>query len=128
MNFIKRPMTLAEVAERILAGADAGAEFKDFLHEFQVSGGAEMLSVRPPLLTGKVEHGTRLDAFLQALAVYLASKLNADPPEWTHPVIVLPEPWFASPGGAIRNYLLISSPAPFRTRNLFIDEDSLKVA
>jgi hypothetical protein len=38
-----------------------------------------------------------------------------------------PEPWFASPGAAIRNYLLLSSPAPFRSRNLFIDEDSLIV-
>jgi len=29
---------------------------------------------------------------------------------------------------AIRNYLLLSSPAPFQARNLFIDEDSLQVA
>jgi hypothetical protein len=34
---------------------------------------------------------------------------------------------FASPGAAIRNYLLLSSPGPFRSRNLFIDEDSLIV-
>ena len=32
-----------------------------------------------------------------------------------------------SPGAAMRNYLLLSSPAPFRSRNLFIDEDSLIV-
>jgi hypothetical protein len=68
-----------------------------------------------------------LDAYLQALAVYLSTKLNCDPPSWTQPPIQLPDPWFASPGAAIRNYLLMSSPAPFRSRNLFIDEDSLTV-
>ena len=128
MNFPKRPSSLAEVGQRILAGADAGAEVKDFLHEFQVSAGTAMLSVRPPSLTGKVLHGDRLDAYLQALAVYLSARLNADPPQWTNPVIALPQPWFASSGPAIRNYLLLSSPAPFRMRNLFVDEDSLMVA
>ena len=128
MNFPKRPSSLAEVGERILAGTDAGAEVKDLLHEFQVSAATTMLSARPPSLTGKMLHGDRLDAYLQAIAVYLSAKLNADPPEWTKPVIALPQPWFASPGPAIRNYLLLSSPAPFRTRNLFIDEDSLRIA
>ena len=62
-----------------------------------------------------------------ALAVYLSAKLDVDPPPWTQPAIQLPDPWFASPGPAIRNYLLLSSPASFRSRNLFIDEDSLIV-
>jgi hypothetical protein len=68
-----------------------------------------------------------MNAYLQALAVYLSAKLDMDPPSWTRPAIQLSEPWFASPGAAMRNYLLISSPAPFRSRNLFIDEDSLIV-
>ena len=128
MSSPKRPSTLAEVGERILDGADAGAEVKDFLHEFQVTRRQDMLSGQPPRLTGRVEHGDRLDAYLQALAVYLSVRLGCDPPDWTWPPITLSEPWFASPGSAIRNYLLMSSPAPFRTRNLFIDEDSLQVA
>jgi hypothetical protein len=128
MNFPERPASLTEVGRRILGGADAGAEVKDFLHEFQLASGTTMLAERPPALTGQVAHGDRLDAYLQALAVYLSAKLNADPPEWTRPAIALPQPWFASPGPAIRGYLLLSSPAPFRMRNLFIDEDSLLVA
>jgi hypothetical protein len=103
-------------------------ELKDFLHEFQIRGSPAMLQLPPPTLAGRVARGERLDAYLQALAVYLAAQLNADPPEWTRPALQLPEPWFASPGAAIRNYLLLSSPAPFRARNLFIDEDSLHVA
>ena len=127
MNCFQRPATLVEVAEHILQGADAGSEVKDFLHEFQVSGSPAMFREAPPTLAGHVERGEMLDAYLQALAVYLMVKLDCDPPAWTWPPIQLREPWFASPGPAIRNYLLLSSPAPFRTRNLFIDEDSLVV-
>jgi len=102
-------------------------EIKDFLHEFQASGSPAMLAQTPPALAGLVEQGIMLDAYLQAIAVYLSVKLDHDPPRWTRPAIQLPEPWFASPGAAIRNYLLLSSPGPFRSRNLFIDEDSLTV-
>jgi hypothetical protein len=127
MNFFQRPKTLTEVASHILEGADAGMEIKDFLHEFQAGGSSTMLHQKPAPLAGLVERGAMLDAYLQALAVYLSAKLDADPPHWTRPAIQLPEPWFASPGTAIRNYLLLSSPGPFRSRNLFIDEDSLIV-
>jgi hypothetical protein len=127
MKFFQRPKTLAEVADRILEGAGAGMEIKDFLHEFQVGGSSVMLQQTPPALTGLVERGAMLDAYLQALAVYLSAKIDSDPPRWTHPALQLPEPWFASSGAAIRNYLLLSSPGPFRSRNLFIDEDSLVV-
>jgi hypothetical protein len=127
MNFFQRPGTIAEVADHILHGADAGMEIKDFLHEYQAHPSPAMLEQRPVVLRGAAEMGEVMDAYLQALAVYLMAKLYCDPPPWTHPAIQLPKPWFASPGAAIRNYLLISSPAPFRARNLFIDEDSLSV-
>jgi len=128
MNSFQRPKTLVEVADHILEGADAGMEVKDFLHEFQAAGSQSMLDRKPLALADSVENGVMLDAFLQALAVYLSAKIDLDPPGWTQPAIQLPEPWFASPGAAIRNYLLLSSPSPFRSRNLFIDEDSLSVA
>ena len=128
MNSFRRPASLAEVARNILEGANAGMEVKDFLHEFQWQGKFSMLDEAPPELAGKVADGEMLDAYLQALAVYLAAiKLRHDPPEWTWPPKQIARPWFASEGAAMRNYLLISSPAPFRTRNLFIDEDSLTV-
>ena len=128
MNFTARPASLAEVAQRTLEGSRFGYEVKDFLHEFQARKEFSMLREAPPLLAGMVEDGDRWDAFLQALAVYLAARIDRDPPAWTQPPRQLPDPWFASPGMAIRNYLLLSSPAPFRTRNLFVDEDSLSVA
>jgi hypothetical protein len=127
MNSFRRPKTLTEVVPNILAGADPGMEVKDFLHEFKDRGDIDMLQQPPRLLAGNVSRGEMLDAYFQALAVYLAAKLNLDPPEWTQPAKHLSQPWFASTGKALRNYLLISSPAPFRARNLFIDEDSLRV-
>jgi hypothetical protein len=127
MKSFQRPKTLAEIADRVLQGADAGREVKDFLHEFDVSASAAMLHQPPTALKGLTDKGELLDAYLQALAVYLAVKLDLPPPSWTWPPIQLADPWFASPGAAIRNYLLLSSPAPFRARNLFIDEDSLSV-
>ncbi len=92
-----------------------------------LGGSPAMLQQTPPTLAGLAERGAMLDAYLQALAVYLSAKIDVDPPHWTRPAIQLPEPWFASSGAAIRNYLLLSSPGPFRSRNLFIDEDSLVV-
>jgi hypothetical protein len=127
MSFSQRPKSLAEIADRILDGFDAGYEVKDFLHEFQVTADQRMFATLPIKLENRVPDGLRYDAFLQALAVYLSAKIDVDPPSWTRPPTQLKDPWFASPGVAIRNYLLMSSPAPFRMRNLFIDADSLEV-
>lgn len=127
MSFSQRPKSLAEIADRVLRGEKAGYEVKDFLHEFQWAGRPDMLATQPARLEGQVADGLLYDAFLQALAVYLAAKLNVEPPPWTRPATQLKDPWFASPGIALRNCLLLSSPAPFRMRNIFIDEDSLEV-
>ena len=128
MNSFLRAKTLAEVASRVRAGAEAGHEIKDFLHEFQEHGRFDMLQEAPNRLEGAVGEGRMLDAFLQALAVHLAVQVDHEPPEWTQNSIQLARPWFASPGLAMRNYLLMTSPSPFRTRNLFIDAESLTVA
>lgn len=128
MSFSPRPRSIAEIAEQILGGYPAGMAVKDFLHEFKEGGTRAMLLDKPEPLKARVKNGEMLDAFLQALAVYLAVKLGHNPPEWTQPAIQLKDPWFATPGAAMRNYLLISSPASFRSRNLFVDEDSLTVA
>jgi hypothetical protein len=127
MNSFVRPKTIAGVAANIRKGGHAGYEIKDFLHEFQDAPGMAALEERPEILEGIVNEGRRFDAFLQALAVYLSCRVDSEPPPWTRNMIQLRDPWFASPGAALRNYLLMSSPTPFRNRNLFIDEDSLSV-
>lgn len=42
-------------------------------------------------------------------------------PRWTRTILPLEDPWFASSVPSLRHYLLISSPAAFRRRNIFID-------
>ena len=81
MRPFQRAKTLAEAGRHILQGADAGMEIKDFLHEFQASASPDMVQEAPPPLAGLVERGEMLDAYLQALAVYLMAKLDFDPPQ-----------------------------------------------
>ena len=128
MNSFQRPLTLAEIATRTLAGSSPGYEIKDFLHAFAAMRSFDMLKDAPGRLEGKIPDGKRWDAFFQALAEYLAAQLEKTPPDWTFPPIQLENPWFVASGDAVRNYLLLSSPTSFRARNLFIDEDGLTVA
>jgi hypothetical protein len=71
------------------------------------------------------EAGVALSPFIAnyiAAMVELACARRAIPvPHWTRAVMPLEEPWFATPVPALRHYLLTSSPAPFRRRNIFID-------
>jgi hypothetical protein len=54
--------------------------------------------------------------------VELACARRAVPvPSWTRAVVPLNDPWFASASLSLRQYLLTATPAPFRTRNIFID-------
>src|SRR5689334_1785952 len=126
MTFV-RPQSLAEVAANIARGGDPGHEIKNFLHAFQDEPSIAALEQEPQKLEPNVTEGRRLDAFLQALAVYLACRVDCDPPGWSRMMIQLADPWFASPGASLRNFLLMSSSTPFRNRNLFVDEDSLSV-
>jgi hypothetical protein len=85
---------------------------------------------------------TRLSSFELELAVANAPAVVASPflanyvaamvelacarreiavPRWTVTVQPLDDPWFANTSTALRHYLLTSSPAPFRRRNIFID-------
>ncbi len=57
-----------------------------------------------------------------AAMVELACAHRAVPvPTWTRAVLPLQDPWFASSSLSLREYLLTVSPAPFRSRNIFID-------
>ena len=57
-----------------------------------------------------------------AAMVELACSLRAIPiPHWARTILPLGDPWFGSSIPSLRHYLLISSPAAFRRRNIFID-------
>ena len=59
--------------------------------------------------------------YIAAMVELACARRDIPLPHWTRAVIPLEDPWFAAPAPALRHYLLISSPAPFRRRNIFID-------
>jgi len=69
------------------------------------------------------------DAYLAATAEWLAWKFNLPPPRWAFDQTrSLRRPWFASSLASLRGLLLLESPAPFRSRNLFVSENALSRA
>jgi len=124
-----RPGAIAQVAQRAAAGGSFEFELADFLHEFAFRGEESMLTEEPPLLRDFSEKGALYDAYLAAVAAYLAPRQGCRTPTWTrHPERILAMPWFASPGRHMRALLLVESPAAFRERNLFVTANALSVA
>ncbi|PYS51694.1 MAG: hypothetical protein DMG13_18180 [Acidobacteria bacterium] len=69
------------------------------------------------------------DAYLAATAEWLAWKFNLQAPRWAFDQTrSLRRPWFASQLASMRAVLLLESPAPFRSRNLFVSENALSRA
>lgn len=59
--------------------------------------------------------------YVAAMVELACARREIAVPRWTLKVQPLAEPWFANTSAALRHYLLTSSPAPFRRRNIFID-------
>lgn len=124
------PKTLAQVAELTAQGESFDFCLRNFLDNFYAKPDAVALENEPLRLAetnprfGKIE-----DAYLAATAEWLAWKFDLPPPEWIFdPARSLRRPWFASSLAALRAILLIESPAPFRSRNLFVSENALSRA
>lgn len=59
--------------------------------------------------------------YLAAMIEIAALKKGIQPPNWTKSVPPLEDPYFASDLQSLRLHLLVSSPIPFRRRNIFVD-------
>lgn len=125
-----RPSTLSEAYERIVAGEPREKVFAEFLDTFyglpDAQAQSQSLSAEPHL-TGD----TRLDALAGAAAEYLSKKYRAGVPAWaSKPERYLREPWFTSDasGPGMKEFLWHSSPAEFRSRNIFTEARPLRRA
>ncbi len=128
-----RPHSLAEVARRSTDSRAFEFELADFLHEFafrrDFRNQMSMLEEAPSPLHHLGPRGLVCDAYLAAVAVSFASRLDTSAPPWTRaPERTLRQPWFAHPGRHMRALLLVESPAAFRERNLFVTANALSVA
>ena len=59
--------------------------------------------------------------YLAAMVEQRFSSAGVCPPDWIRSIPRLPNPWFASELISLRLHLLMTSPPPFRRRNIFID-------
>jgi len=59
--------------------------------------------------------------YVTAMVELAAHRVGVLPPLWTSGVKPLDAPVFIDPSLDLRPHLLISSPPPFRRRNIFID-------
>ena len=124
-----RPRSLAEVATLVQQGASFDFCLRNFLDEFRRAPDAVMLQPEPIRLQGTAEQGEIYDAYLAATAESLASESNFATPAWAWGEDrKLRRPWFTLPWAGIRAVLLLESPAPFRSRNLFVSENALSRA
>jgi hypothetical protein len=117
--------TLAGVAARARAGEDFHHAAREFLDEFALRGDhrlrAEAISERPEG-TGDL----RYDAYLGALAEYLAGAHRLSRPAWSvEPGRFLERFWFVSEVPGFRAISISQAPASFRRRGVFIPERSL---
>ena len=124
------PKTLAEVAELTAQGESFDICLRNFLDGFYTRPSAAALKPEPQALAlvipqfGKIE-----DAYLAATAEWLAWRYNLASPTWAFADSrSLHRPWFASTLTSLRAILLWESPAPFRSRNLFVSENALSRA
>ena len=124
------PKTLADVAELAASGESFDLCLRNFLDGFLAEPAAAALAPEPLRLADKLAQlGDVEDAYLAAAAEWLAWKFDLQPPRWAFDESrSLRRPWFASQLASMRAVLLLESPAPFRSRNLFISENALNRA
>jgi hypothetical protein len=125
-----RPTTLAQTAERIVAGQPLEKALPEFLDEFYLQTPARqgaMLADEP-----RAMEDNRLDGLFGAVAEYLSHQSGLPRvPSWAYsPTRYLDRAWHASSiqDAGMREYLTFSSPAEFASRNIFTEERPLRRA
>jgi hypothetical protein len=124
-----RPATLVEVADRFRRGEAIGKSLAEFLDAFYSTGDRDsayaMLVDEPP-----DTNDVKSDALLAAVAEYLAIQYTRKtPPKWvSQPKRILREPFFTSPSDApaMKEWLVHSSPAEFKSHNIFTEPRPLR--
>lgn len=131
---LHRPKSLREVAAESASYSDFGHNLKDFLHEFAEAHKKNlplepMLIDQPRWLSSTFAEGNVCDAFLAAIADYLARVNGIPTPIWAlDSKRVLDRPWFSLEYPQIRLRLLRDTPSAFKDKNIFIFENALNVA
>ena len=105
-----------ELARRPDARSFTIAEFQDWFTGLTASEYKRAVAHAPEARLAPFEAN-----YLAAMVEQAAAIHGVNPPRWTGAVKGLDTPWFASSLKSLRLWLLLQSPPPFRSRNLFID-------
>jgi len=96
----------------------------EFAHRFEsvdAAARARMISAEPP-----PSGDPRWDAFLGALAEWLAVRIGAPVPDWAlHDGRFLRRGWWVTPMPSLRAWEYAGSPASFQIRGVYLHRDSL---
>lgn len=126
-----RPTTLAEAVERTLAGEPREVALAEFVDAFALAPNQQSRYASIEAEPQRAEDA-KLNALVGAMAEYLAKQYRlGQVPAWaSQPWRQLAEPWFttSSPDPGMQEFLAFSSPAEFRSRNIFTEERPLRRA
>lgn len=113
--------TIAETFERIRNGTAPWVAIGDFLDDWKRSA----VNDRYELVDTSIASASTLElqrwaAFLAAMVEWLCWQDKLPFPEWTwRQEYVLSEPWFLYNGRNLRAWQLVTTPAPFKMRNIY---------
>lgn len=114
--------SIADVATQIYQGEDPWFALGCFLHDWwrdAVDHRQELIADPPG--SAPTPEGRRWTAFCAAVVEELCSRTGFPCPAWANRQdYFLEHPWFYYPQLSQRNWLLLTTPEPFKRRNIFV--------
>jgi hypothetical protein len=114
------------VADLLRHARDDGAHFQLHLNEFVDEFRSTTAARRREMIADGPRRSGRFEGLIAAVVSALCRETGTAPPDWVAHVHS-PEPFFVVParGFALRLRLMLESPPPFRSRNVFVPENYL---
>src|SRR5437764_3002491 len=114
--------SVAEAATQIYQGENPWYALGRFLHDwwcYAVDHRQDLIA-EPPAIGSTLE-GKRWAAFCAATVEELCARTSFPCPSWTNrPDYFLAQPWFYYPQLSQRDWLLATTPEPFKRHNVFV--------
>lgn len=114
--------TITDAVAAIDQGEDPWFALGCFLHDwwcYAVEYRQDLIEESPTPVT--TPEGKRWAAFCAAVVEELCSRTSFPCPAWTsQPDYVLDQPWFYNPHLSQREWLISTTPEPFKRRNIFV--------